>query len=199
MQVEVKSSNLKNPQTVSALIEPVFSHQSYRGASEAVKRGAAEIGISGLTATAKALVVAGLAHNLSWGHAKHGAHRSPSHGPSVVVITADNEAAERLAETTSTFLEWLAGTDAASKVGVLPAFDCSPYDQRSPHPEIAERRAIALWRLAHGATNLLFVPVTAALGRFRQPAFYRSLALEIKVGDEVSLDDLVEHLAGVGY
>ena len=39
----------------------------------------------------------------------------------------------------------------------------------------------------------------AALGRFRESAFYSSLALELKVGDELNLDDLVEHLRSVGY
>ena len=37
------------------------------------------------------------------------------------------------------------------------------------------------------------------MGRFRESAFYSSLALELKVGDELNLDDLVEHLRSVGY
>jgi transcription-repair coupling factor (superfamily II helicase) len=41
--------------------------------------------------------------------------------------------------------------------------------------------------------------VAAALGRFREGPFYASLALELKVGDELNLDDLVEHLRSVGY
>jgi transcription-repair coupling factor (superfamily II helicase) len=45
----------------------------------------------------------------------------------------------------------------------------------------------------------LYVPVAAALTRFREQTFYSSLALELKVGDELALDDLVEHLGGVGY
>jgi transcription-repair coupling factor (superfamily II helicase) len=41
--------------------------------------------------------------------------------------------------------------------------------------------------------------VAAAPGRFRERALYSSLALELKVGDELDLDDLMEHLGGVGY
>jgi transcription-repair coupling factor (superfamily II helicase) len=41
--------------------------------------------------------------------------------------------------------------------------------------------------------------VAAAPGRFRERALYSSLALELKVGDELDLGDLVEHLGGVGY
>ena len=58
---------------------------------------------------------------------------------------------------------------------------------------------MALWSLARGGARVIFAPVAAALGRFRDNAFYASLALELKVGDELNLDDLVEHLRSVGY
>jgi transcription-repair coupling factor (superfamily II helicase) len=41
--------------------------------------------------------------------------------------------------------------------------------------------------------------VAAAPGRFRERAYYSSLALELKAGDELDLNDLMEHLGGVGY
>ena len=58
---------------------------------------------------------------------------------------------------------------------------------------------MALWNIAHGRTRILFCPVAAILGRFRDRVYYSSLALELKAGDELSMGDLVEHLAGVGY
>jgi len=139
--------------------------------------------ISGLTPAAKALVVAALAHQV----------RRP-----VVVLVNDNEAAQNYRQTTATFLEWLK-PGAGSSVQILPALDCSPYEGRSPHAEIQEQRAVALWSLARGGVRVIFAPVAAALGRFRESAFYSSLALELKVGDELNLDDLVEHLRSVGY
>ena len=116
----------------------------------------------------------------------------------VVVLTQDNEAAQNYRQTTATFLEWLK-PGAGSSVQILPALDCSPYEGRSPHAEIQEQRAVALWSLARGGVRVIFAPVAAALGRFREGAFYSSLALELKVGDELNLDDLVEHLRSVGY
>ena len=165
-----------------SLLQPLFDHAALHAASAAALAGQAEPAISGLTRPAKALVVAALAHEL----------RRP-----LVVLTHDNETAERLRQTASTFFPWL-GNDGAA-VGVLPAFDCSPYEGRSPHAEILERRAVALWNLARGSTRILFVPLPAALGRFRENSYYRALALELKVGDELNLSDLVEHLTGVGY
>jgi transcription-repair coupling factor (superfamily II helicase) len=166
-----------------SLLQPIFDHPALRAAREAASASQAEFAISGLTRPAKALVVAGLAHKIA---------------RPLVVLTRDNETAERLRQTASTFFTWL-GNDGATAVNVLPAFDCSPYEGRSPHPEILERRAVALWNLARGLTRILFVPLPAALGRFREKSYYRSLALELKIGDEVDLSDLVEHLSGVGY
>ena len=93
----------------------------------------------------------------------------------------------------------MAEPGAGRSVQILPALDCSPYEGRSPHAEIQEQRAVALWSLARGGVRVIFAPVAAALGRFRESAFYSSLALELKVGDELNLDDLVEHLRSVGY
>jgi transcription-repair coupling factor (superfamily II helicase) len=165
------------------LLQPLLDHHAYRAAVSAVEERGSGVVLAGLTPTAKAVVCAGLAHSL---------------GRPLVVLTSDNDAADQMRTTASTFLSWLAGETAAA-VSALPAFDCSPYEGRSPHAEISERRAVALWNLASGRTRILFVPLAAALGRFRKAAYYRSLALDLKLGDEVSLDDLVEHLKGVGY
>jgi transcription-repair coupling factor (superfamily II helicase) len=182
---------------IRSLVQPILDHPAFRGACQALagdgggepsgegapRQGPQPVTLSGLTPSAKALVVAGLAHEL----------RRP-----VMVLTSSNEACEALRETASTFLSWLeAGAEAA--VHALPAHDCSPYEGRSPHAEILERRAVALWNLARGRTRVLLVPVAAALGRFRGRPFYASLALELKLGDGLSPSELVEHLASVGY
>jgi transcription-repair coupling factor (superfamily II helicase) len=169
---------------LETLLQPVFEHPAFRAALAAgASEAAAQVVLSGLTPPAKALVVAGLAHELK---------------RSLVVLTADNETADRLRQTAATFLEWLE-PGATPAVGVLPAVDCSPYEGRSPHAEISERRAGALWNIARGMTRVLFTPLPAALGRFRDKTYYRALALELKLGDELNLCDLVEHLAAVGY
>jgi transcription-repair coupling factor (superfamily II helicase) len=169
------------------LLQPVFDHPAFRTARTVAEappsRARRELTLSGLTRSAKALVVAGLAHAL----------QRP-----LMVLTANNEAADRLCRTASTIIEWLeSGLGAA--VSVLPGVDTSPYEARSPHPEISERRAVALWNLARGRTRILFVPLAAALGRFREKSYYGSLALELKLGDELDLNDLIEHLGSVGY
>jgi transcription-repair coupling factor (superfamily II helicase) len=185
---------------LDSILQPVFDHPAFRDACAAATAGARCVALSGLTRSAKALIVAGLTHEL----------RRP-----LLVLTKDNGAADYLQQNVGAFLGLLkfdvpegpktqaGGTAAISQastaVSVLPAFDCSPYEGRSPHPEISEHRAVTLWRVARGGVRVLVAPLPAALGRFRQASHYGSLALELKVGDELSLDDLIEHLTGVGY
>src|SRR5271157_4752340 len=170
-----------------SLLNPILDHAAFRGVLQALTEAApgegARVSLSGLTNSAKALVVAGVACQLA----------RPA-----IVLTADNESAANLQRTASTFAAWLnSGSNQA--VLAFPSLDCSPYEGRSPHGEILERRAVTLWNIARGRVCALFTPATAALGRFRERAFYSSLALEIKTGDELALDDLAEHLSGVGY
>jgi transcription-repair coupling factor (superfamily II helicase) len=172
---------------LQSLLHPILEHAAFRSALRALTADSSAarspVTISGLTSSTKALVVAGVAHQLS---------------RPVVVLTSDNETAAHLQRTTSTFCAWLEPLSSPA-VLTLPALDCSPYEGRSPHAEILEQRAVTLWNVARGRTRVLYVPVAAAPGRFRERALYSSLALELKVGDELDLDDLMEHLGGVGY
>ncbi len=181
---------------LNPILKPVFDHPAFRDACAAIGEARGVV-LSGLTVTAKAMMVAGLARHF----------RRP-----LLVLTRDNESADHLQLNASAFLQMLefdpegrsrsrtAGPPPpAAAVGMLPAFDCSPYEGRSPHAEINERRAVALWNVARGRTQVLVAPLGAALGRFREASYYRSLALDLKVGDELSLDDLVDHVTGIGY
>ena len=168
-----------------ARLAPLLDHPALRAARNAARQGAARrrsLTLSGLTPAAKAFAVAAVA---------------ASAAPPVLVLTSGNESADRLARMTSTYLGWLGGRQDA--VFALPTFDCSPYEGRSPHLEILERRALALWNIARGACRVLVAPMAAALGRFADVSYYRSLALELKVGDELALADFSEHLSGIGY
>ena len=69
----------------------------------------------------------------------------------------------------------------------------------SPHAEILEQRAVGLWRLAKGAAPITVAPVASALLRIEPAEFYRQLALTLRAGDEIPLDDLIGHLESIGY
>ena len=173
--------------SIRSLLQPILDYPALRPAEDKLSTGTFKAGenisISGLTRPAKGMVCAALAHQLA---------------RPVIVLTSDNETAERLWMTASTVFDWL-DPGAREATISLAAFDCSPYEVRSPHPDILERRAVGLWQIACGKARLLFVSLPAALMRYRSRPFYRSLALELKVGDDVAPEDLVEHLSQVGY
>ncbi len=74
-----------------------------------------------------------------------------------------------------------------------------PLQNLSPHAEILEQRAIGLWRLATQRVPITIMPVASALLRIAPGEYYRQLALKLRIGDELPLDDVVAHLESIGY
>src|SRR3972149_8486810 len=111
---------------IQSLIKPIFDHPAYVALRESLSRGCRAASLAGLTRTAKAMVIAGVAHDL---------------GRPLVVLTANNESAEEFRQIISTCLTWLEPA-GGSVVAALPAYDCSPYDRRSPHTVKLEKRAL---------------------------------------------------------
>jgi transcription-repair coupling factor (superfamily II helicase) len=142
------------------------------------------LSLSGLTTTAKALYSV-----LLW---------QLTERPLAIVVDG-NKQAESLFEAVETFYHLLtSGRDQAGPQ-LLPALDVLPMQGMSPHAEICEQRAIGLWRLATRRVPVTIMPVASALLRVESADFYRQLALTLRVGDEVPLEDVLAHLASVGY
>ena len=114
-----------------------------------------------------------------------------------ILLVESNERADAIFPLARYFLRALGKSDA--QVMVLPAHEVLPYDHQSPHAEIAEARASALWRLTSGEADLVIAPVTAALWRLRQPQFYKSLAVTLARGEDVLREELLAHIASIGY
>ncbi len=139
--------------------------------------------VSGLTTTAKAVYSV-----LLWQLANR---------PLLIVVDG-NKQAEALSEALDAFFTLL-GSGDRSGPQTLPALDVLPLQNLSPHAEILEERAIGLWRLATGRAPITVLPAASALLRIYPGDFYRQLAVRLRVGDEVPLDELVAHLESIGY
>ena len=112
--------------------------------------GAAELSLSGLTPTARALYMV-----LLW----------QLTGRPVFWIIDGNRQAESAAELVETFFDILVVGRESRRPLMLPALDILPTAGLSPHSEISEQRGIGLWRLATGRVSVAVVPVQAALLR----------------------------------
>jgi transcription-repair coupling factor (superfamily II helicase) len=168
-------------------VRDIFAELEHSSGFERVRRhlslGAGRRRVSGLTATARALYVPLMAR----------AARQP-----VIVLVADNKAAETLEPMLRAGCE-LTGAVDPSRVVRLPAHDVLPFENLSPHPDVQEQRAAALWKLATGAVSILIAPVEAAALRLFDRDYYAGLAVPLKRGEEVDVEILTGHLASVGY
>ena len=170
-------------------LEAVLRQPAVEGALAALRSGANQVAFSGLHDAAKALVAAYATHAL----------RRPA-----FFITSSNRRAEAFSETLRFFSSIFPGktggaSGLAGEVATLPAFDTLPWESQSPHADILERRAATLFRLADGQISLVVAPVTAALWRYNDPYLYLSLARTLSKDSEIPHEELVGHLAAVGY
>ena len=168
-------------------VREIFAELEHSSAFERVRRhlslGTGRRRVSGLTATARSLYLPLMARA-----AKH----------PVVVIVADNKAAEALEPTLRAGCE-LTGAIDPQRVVRLPAHDVLPFENLSPHPDVQEQRAAALWKLATGAVSILIAPVEAAALKLFDRDYYASLAVTLRRGEEIDVEVLTAHLASVGY
>ena len=139
--------------------------------------------LSGLTTTAKALYLV-----LLWQATER----------NVMVVVDGNKEAETLGELVDTFFNLLVTGDLP-RPQIIPALDVLPSQRLSPHNEISEQRAVGLWRLASRRTSITITPVASALLRTESAEFYRQLALTLRTGDEIPLEDLLAHFEKIGY
>jgi len=168
-------------------VREIFAELEHSSGFERVRRhlslGAGRRRVSGLTATARALYIPLMAR----------AARQP-----VIVVVADNKAAEALEPMLRAGCELTGAVDPGAVVR-LPAHDVLPFENLSPHPDVQEQRAAALWKLATGAVSILIAPVEAAALRLFDREYYAGLAVTLKRGEEVDVEVLTGHLAAVGY
>jgi transcription-repair coupling factor (superfamily II helicase) len=163
-------------------LEGLLRHPAMEGVVGEARAGANLVGLSGLHDVAKPLVAAYVVHEL----------RRPG-----FFVTENNKRAEELAETLRFFAQIFPGPTGG--VAVLPAFDSLPWDTQAPHPDILERRAATLYRLANGEVSVVLAPAAAALWRYQDPYVYLTLARTLAKDTEANHEELITHLASIGY
>src|SRR5438552_1555965 len=148
-----------------------------------LKEGTGRISVSGLTPTAKALLLVLL---------QRAADRP------LILVGSDNRSMEDFVPLLQAFCELTGAADPATIVA-LPTRDVLPFQNLSPHPELQEERAVALWKIATGAVSIIVSPITATALRLRPAEYYADLARILRRGDTFDTDPLLRHLNTVGY
>jgi transcription-repair coupling factor (superfamily II helicase) len=145
--------------------------------------GAGRIRVSGLMASAKALVLVLLQKSL---------------GHPLIIVVSDNRAAEELVPLLQAYSELVGGPEPEAVVA-LPTTDVLPFQSLSPHPEIQEERAVTLWKIATARASIIVVPVSGAAIRLRSASYYADLARVVRKGQSFDTDPLLRHLRAIGY
>jgi len=148
-----------------------------------LKEGTGRIRVSGLVPTAKALLLVLLQR---------------AAGRPLIFVVNDNRAVEDFVPVLRGFCELTAACDPESVIS-LPARDVLPFQKLSPHPELHEERATALWKIATGAASIVVSPIAATAIRLRSSDYYADLARTIRRGESFDLEALLTHLNTVGY
>src|SRR5437588_12697990 len=148
-----------------------------------LKEGTGRIRVSGLTPTSKALLLVLFQR---------------SAGRPLIFVVNDNRAVEDFVPVLRGFCELTAACDPDSVIA-LPARDVLPFQNLSPHPELQEERATALWKIATGKASIVVSPIAATAILQRPAEYYSDLARVLRRGESFELEALLAHLNTVGY
>jgi transcription-repair coupling factor (superfamily II helicase) len=168
---------------VSELLGRVARHAALEESFDALRRKGGEVRVSGLTDPAKSLAAALAFAEL---------------GRPIVMLVESNQRAEAMVEPLRYFYRAVTGKPG-QRVVHLPSHEVLPYENRSPHAEISEDRAVALWRFATGDADMMITPIHAAAWRMRDREFYSKLALTIARDQTIEHEALLEFLSSAGY
>jgi transcription-repair coupling factor (superfamily II helicase) len=153
-----------------------------RIAAEAL-RGESDVVVSGLSGTARALFIAGLAQAL----------RRP-----LIVVTPQDRVVETLATDINYFHTEL-NTNGANRVCHFPAWETDPYAGLTPHVDIQQARATTLWRLRNKQVDIVVASVRSMAARLVAPSQFDNYSLHVTSGEDLSQELLIEHLGNAGY
>jgi len=168
---------------VRDLFADVEKLPAFQRVASHLKEGTGRIRVSGLLPTAKALALVLLQRVAS---------------RPLILVVPDNRTAEDLVPVLQAFHELVGGTEADS-IFTLPTRDVLPFQNLSPHPEIQEERAVALWKVATGVVSILVSPIASTALRLRAGEYYADLAKAVRRNETIDIDPLLQHLNTVGY
>jgi len=168
---------------VRELFAGVETLPGFARAASHLKEGTERLRVSGLSPTAKALLLV--------------LFQRAAERPLILVVN-DNRTVEDFIPVLQGFCELTSACDPEAVVS-LPARDVLPFQNLSPHPELQEERATALWKIATGKAAIVVTPIAATAIRLRSANYYTELARTLRRGESFDLDNLLAHLNTVGY
>src|SRR5882724_3275635 len=180
------SSTIESKSSLQNILQTIRDPPEFKQVADEINRGARVVSISGLVAgSARALALAALQRET---------------GKLFVVVAQANRDLEPWEEDLRFWYCALAGKQSCDQeVLLLPSSESDPYAGSSPHPDTLERRALTLWRLAHGQQDFLLLTARALSRRTVMPEEIAQAGALLKRSETQSPEELVEQLVAAGY
>src|SRR5256714_4231088 len=181
------SSTAESASVLQSVLRRVTESPEFRRLAAEVAGDARVVAVAGLTsASARALALAALRRETGRRFAV------------VVAANRDMESWERDLSFWCGALGVGAGDDCEPVLS-LPASEGDPYAGASPHAETLERRALALWRLAHGRGQFALLSARALVRRTVAPSSLLQAGAQLRRDENYPPEDLVELLLASGF
>ena len=181
MKLAIEVPNTYHREIFGRLFE---SAELERLASE-IQSGRRVVVVSGLAGSARALVLTALEKKL--------ARR-------IVFVARSNREVEEFHSDVDFFFCALNGAIASDQsVLMIPAVEADPYDGTSPHAEVLEQRALALYRATRGEARILLTSVGALAERTISPDALKASSITLRAGEEMPPELIVDLLIAAGY
>ncbi|HSH40992.1 MAG TPA: transcription-repair coupling factor [Arenicellales bacterium] len=117
-----------------------------------------------------------------------------AHGRPVVVAAPDMRAAARIESQLRFYLD-----TERNPLHPFPDWECLPYDNFSPHPDLVSQRLLTLHRLPGLRRGVVVLPVSGLMQRLPPVEYVHSRTFDLRRGDTVDAAELSARLQKSGY
>ena len=175
----------QTPLTCAELFRRLFESSEFEQLASEITAGRRVVVVSGLAGSARALVLAALEKKL---------------GRRVIFVTRSNREVEEFQSDVEFFYCALNGVSTSDQsVLTVPAVEADPYDGTSPHAEVLEQRALALYRATRGEARILLTSLGALAERTISPELLKASSITLRAGEEMPPELIVDLLIAAGY
>ena len=162
---------------INKILARISDVADFRRIAADALRGETDVVVSGLSGSARALFIAGLAQAL----------RRP-----LIVVTPQDRGIETLA-TDINYYHTELNTNGLNRVCPFPAWETDPYAGLTPHADIQQTRATTLWRLRNKQADVVVASMRAIATRLAAPAQFDTYSLHIASGEDL-LQELLRRI-----
>jgi transcription-repair coupling factor (superfamily II helicase) len=179
------ATNIPTETYYAKLFGQLFQSDELEQLAREIKAGRRTCIVSGLAGSARALMLAALEKKIN---------------RRIVFVARSNREVEEFQSDIEFFYCALNGVSSCeSAVLAIPALEADPYDGTSPHAEVLEQRALALYRAVEGKARILLTSLGALAERTVSPDLLRASGITLRMGEDMPLELIVDLLIASGY